>query len=121
MNEAAKRVLPANVQTDNSGQALFEFMISVERHLLCISVGLGLHHLVLAAQFESFVDPFVIMLTVPLSMTGALLALQFTGNKLALLLRVASYVRWKRITKHGILLVEGFDNLRDQAEAFTMR
>ena len=50
------------------------------------SCWLGFIYLVLAAQFESFVDPLIIMLTVPLSMTGALLALQLTGNTLNILL-----------------------------------
>jgi multidrug efflux pump len=70
--------------------------------------------LVLAAQFESFVDPFVIMLSVPLSMAGALLALQMVG-------RHAQRVQPDRpdhagglITKHGILMVEFANQLREQ-------
>ena len=69
MNEAAKRVLPATVQTDLSGQAR-EFRDSSSDIYFVFLLALGFIYLVLAAQFESFVDPLIIMLTVPLSMTG---------------------------------------------------
>ena len=54
---------------------------------------------------ELFVDPFIIMLTVPLSMTGALLALQLTGNTLNIYSQIGLITLVGLITKHGILLV----------------
>jgi multidrug efflux pump len=58
---------------------------------------------VLAAQFESFKDPFIIMLTVPLSITGALLALWWSGGTLNIYSQVGLVTLIGLITKHGIL------------------
>ena len=71
----------------------------------------------LAAQFESFVHPFVIMLSVPLSMTGALLALCLAGQTLNIYSQVGLVTLVGLITKHGILLVEFSNQLRDKGES----
>ena len=113
INEAAKRVLPATVQTDLSGQAR-EFRDSSSDIYFVFLLALGFIYLVLAAQFESFVDPFIIMLTVPLSMAGALLALTLTGNTLNIYSQIGLITLVGLITKHGILLVEFSNQLRDQ-------
>jgi multidrug efflux pump len=70
--------------------------------------------LVLAAQFESFVDPFVIMLSVPLSMIGALLALQWAGGSLNVYSQIGLITLVGLITKHGILIVEFANQLREE-------
>jgi multidrug efflux pump len=70
--------------------------------------------LVLAAQFESFVDPLVIMLSVPLSMVGALLALQFSGGTLNVFSQIGLITLVGLITKHGILIVEFANQLREE-------
>jgi multidrug efflux pump len=116
MDAAAKRVLPANVQTDLSGQAR-EFRDSSSDIYFVFLLSLGFIYLVLAAQFESFVDPFVIMLTVPLSMTGALLALTLTGNTMNIYSQIGLITLVGLITKHGILLVEFANQLRDQGRS----
>ncbi|MBC7708609.1 MAG: efflux RND transporter permease subunit, partial [Rhizobacter sp.] len=113
MNDAAKRVLPATVQNDLSGQAR-EFRDSSSDIYFVFLLALGFIYLVLAAQFESFVDPFIIMLTVPLSMAGALLALTLTGNTLNIYSQIGLITLVGLITKHGILLVEFSNQLRDQ-------
>ena len=70
-------------------------------------------YLVLAAQFESFADPFVIMLSVPLSMTGALLALLgITGGTLNIYSQIGLVTLVGLITKHGILIVEFANQLQ---------
>jgi len=78
---------------------------------------------VLAAQFESFVSPFVIMLTVPLAMTGALAALKLTGGTLNVYSQIGLVMLIGLITKHGILIVEFANQLRargmDAAAAVT--
>src|SRR5690606_7188967 len=74
MEGAAERVLPPTVRYDYSGESR-EFKETGRSLLFIFVLALGFIFLVLAAQFESFVDPLIIMLTVPLSMTGALLAL----------------------------------------------
>ena len=70
--------------------------------------------LVLAAQFESFVDPLVIMLSVPLSMIGALLALKWSGGSLNVYSQIGLITLVGLITKHGILIVEFTNQLRGQ-------
>ncbi|MBL8541251.1 MAG: efflux RND transporter permease subunit, partial [Betaproteobacteria bacterium] len=70
-------------------------------------------YLVLAAQFESFVGPLVIMLTVPLAMTGALAALKLTGSTLNVYSQIGLVMLIGLITKHGILIVEFANQLRD--------
>ena len=68
----------------------------------------------LAAQFESFIDPLIIMLTVPLSITGALIALHLTGNTLNVYSQIGLITLIGLITKHGILLVEFSNKLQEQ-------
>lgn len=116
MQDAAKRVLPPNVQTDLSGQSR-EFRDSSTDIYFVFILALGFIYLVLAAQFESFIDPFIIMLTVPLSMTGALLALQFTGSSLNIYSQIGLITLVGLITKHGILIVEFANQLRDRGYA----
>jgi multidrug efflux pump len=73
--------------------------------------------LVLAAQFESFVDPFVILLSVPLSMVGALAALQLAGGTLNVYSQIGLITLIGLITKHGILIVEFSNQLRQQGRS----
>jgi multidrug efflux pump subunit AcrB len=73
-------------------------------------------YLVLSAQFESFIHPFVIMLSVPLSMTGALFVLWLTGGTLNIYSQVGLVTLVGLITKHGILIVEFSNQLRAKGE-----
>ena len=73
--------------------------------------------LVLAAQFESFIDPFVILLAVPLSMVGALAAMQLTGGTLNVFSQIGLITLIGLITKHGILIVEFSNQLRQQGKS----
>jgi multidrug efflux pump len=116
MDEAAKRSLPATAQTDVDGQSR-EFRKSGSEIYFTFVLALLFIYLVLSAQFESFVHPFVIMLSVPLSMTGALLALWLTGGTLNIYSQVGLITLVGLITKHGILIVEFANQLRDRGEA----
>jgi multidrug efflux pump len=80
-------------------------------------LALGFIYLVLAAQFESFVDPFVIMLTVPLAMTGALALLQWSGGTINVYSQIGLITLVGLITKHGILIVEFSNQLREEGRA----
>ena len=71
----------------------------------------------LSAQFESFVDPFVILLSVPLSMVGALGALQWAGGTLNVYSQIGLVTLVGLITKHGILIVEFSNQLRQEGKA----
>ena len=116
MKDASKRVLPPTVQNDLSGQSR-EFRDSSGSIYLTFVLALAFIYLVLSAQFESFVDPFVIMLTVPLSMTGALLALWLTGGSLNVYSQIGLITLVGLITKHGILIVEFANQLQERGMA----
>src|SRR5690606_37996530 len=83
MNEVARQTLPDTVQTDLDGQSR-EFRDSSGSIYLVFMMALAFIYLVLAAQFESWRNPLIIMLSVPLSMTGALLALWLSGGTLSI-------------------------------------
>jgi multidrug efflux pump len=76
-------------------------------------MALGFIYLVLAAQFESFIDPLIIMFSVPLAIAGALLALTLTGGTLNIYSQIGLITLVGLITKHGILIVE-FANQQQQ-------
>jgi multidrug efflux pump len=116
MNDAARRALPTTAQTDLDGQSR-EFRSSGGEIYFTFVLALLFIYLVLAAQFESFVNPFVIMLSVPLSMTGALLTLWLTGGTLNIYSQVGLVTLVGLITKHGILIVEFSNQLRAKGEA----
>jgi multidrug efflux pump len=105
MNKAAQKVLPATVQNDLNGVSR-EFRDSSNEFYIAFGLAVIFIFLVLAAQFESFVDPFIIMLTVPLAVTGALLALWLAGGTLNIYSKIGLVTLVGLITKHGILIVE---------------
>jgi len=115
MDDAAKRALPPTAQTDLDGQSR-EFRKSGGEIYFTFVLALAFIYLVLAAQFESFGSPFVIMLSVPLSMTGALLVLWLTGGTLNIYSQVGLVTLVGLITKHGILIVEFSNQLRAKGE-----
>ncbi len=115
MDRAAKATLPVTAQTDLDNQSR-EFRKSGSEIYFTFVLALAFIYLVLSAQFESFVHPFVIMLSVPLSMTGALIALYLGGQTLNIYSQVGLVTLVGLITKHGILIVEFSNQLRDKGE-----
>ena len=128
MESAAAKVLKPGYSTELNGVSR-EFRSSSGALGLVFALALLFIFLVLSAQFESFVDPFVIMLSVPLSMVGALAALQLSGGTLNVYSQIGLITLVGLITKHGILIVEFSNQLRQQGkpmlqavvEAATMR
>jgi multidrug efflux pump len=114
LDKAAKDI-GSVVRTELDGPSR-EFRESGAALLLVFALALAFIYLVLSAQFESFVSPFIIMLTVPLAMTGALIALQLTGNTFNVYSRVGLVMLIGLITKHGILIVEFANQLREQGK-----
>ncbi|TXL69466.1 efflux RND transporter permease subunit [Vineibacter terrae] len=110
--EKAAGQLPPSIRIDYNGVSR-EFKISSKGLYELFLMALIFIFLVLAAQFESFIDPFIIMLTVPLTMTGALLALHFTGNTLNVYSQIGLVTLIGLITKHGILIVEFANQLQE--------
>jgi multidrug efflux pump len=101
----AKEVMPAGFFEDFAGQSRLEIQ---EGNSLAIAFGLAIIviYLVLAAQFESFRDPFIIMMSVPLSMFGAIMFLNVGLATLNIYTQVGLITLVGLITKHGILMVE---------------
>ncbi|MEO5669045.1 MAG: efflux RND transporter permease subunit, partial [Ramlibacter sp.] len=113
MNTTAAKVLKPGYTTDLNGTSR-EFKNSQGALAIVFVLALLFIFLVLAAQFESFVDPLVIMLSVPLSMIGALLALKWSGGSLNVYSQIGLITLVGLITKHGILIVEFANQLREQ-------
>jgi multidrug efflux pump len=116
LEQTAGRVLPPGYAIDYAGQSR-EFKLSSSSLALTFILALAFIYLVLAAQFESFRDPFIIMLTVPLSMTGALLALLLSGGTLNVYSQIGLVTLVGLITKHGILIVEFANQLQERGSA----
>ncbi|MEX0839294.1 MAG: efflux RND transporter permease subunit, partial [Parvibaculum sp.] len=116
LDELALRVLPATAQTDVDGQ-LREFVKSSNTIAITFVLALLFIYLVLSAQFESFLDPLVILVSVPLSIAGALLLLFLTGTTLNIYSQVGLITLVGLISKHGILIVEFSNQLRERGSS----
>ena len=116
MEETSAKLLKPGYTTELNGTSR-EFKNSQGALVIVFVLALFFIFLVLSAQFESFIDPFVIMLSVPLSMIGALLALKFTGGSLNVYSQIGLITLVGLITKHGILIVEFTNQLREQGMA----
>lgn len=112
----ADEMFPDTVQLDLDGQSSEYKDASVGIYVV-FGMALVFIYLVLAAQFESWRNPLVIMLTVPLAIAGALAALYFTGGTLSIYSQIGLVTLVGLITKHGILIVEFATQLREKGEA----
>ena len=113
LDKTAAGILKTGYTTELNGTSR-EFRNSQGALVIVFVLALFFIFLVLAAQFESFVDPLVIMLSVPLSMFGALMTLKLTGGTLNVYSQIGLITLVGLITKHGILIVEFTNQLREQ-------
>ncbi|MEX1190537.1 MAG: efflux RND transporter permease subunit [Brumimicrobium sp.] len=113
MDEIADEVLDASFTTSLAGTSK-EYMESGNSLIFAFVLALVLVYLVLSAQFESFTDPLVIMLTVPLALAGAVLTLWLFDHTLNIFSQIGIIVLVGLVTKNGILIVE-FANQRKNA------
>ena len=118
MDQTATKVMKTGYSTDLNGTSR-EFRNSQGALAIVFVLALVFIFLVLSAQFESFIDPLVIMLSVPLSMIGALLALKWSGGSLNVYSQIGLITLVGLITKHGILIVEFTNQLRVQGMEMT--
>jgi multidrug efflux pump subunit AcrB len=112
MEKIATDVLDESFDTDLSGPSR-DFRESSGNTSFAFLLALGLIYLILAAQFESFRDPFIIMLTVPLAIAGAFLSLWLTGNTMNIFSQIGMIMLIGLVTKNGILIVEFANQKRD--------
>ena len=115
LDQTAGQVLKPGTTTDLNGISR-EFRSSQGALVVVFVLALLFIFLVLAAQFESFVDPLIIMFSVPLSMIGALLALQLSGGSINVYSQIGLITLVGLVTKHGILIVEFTNQLRQRGE-----
>ncbi len=116
MDQTAARVLPPGYATELNGVSR-EFKSSSGSLTLVFVLALLFIFLVLSAQFESFVDPLIILLAVPLSLVGALAALHLSGGTINVFSQIGLITLVGLITKHGILIVEFSNQLRQQGRS----
>ncbi len=113
LREIGQQVIPAGFYVDYAGQSRLEIQ---EGSSIAMAFGLAVIviYLVLAAQFESFRDPFIIMMSVPLSMFGAMIFLNLGLATLNIYTEVGLITLVGLITKHGILMVEFANELKEK-------
>src|SRR5450432_1107369 len=112
MQRISAKVLDPTFQTALTGTSR-DFAESSSNILFAFGLALILIYLVLAAQFESFVDPFAIMLTVPLAIAGALLSLWIFNQTLNIFSEIGMIMLIGLVTKNGILIVEFTNKKRE--------
>ena len=116
LQKLVRQNLPAEAVISYRGQSL-EFQESSSNLQFTFIFALSVIFLVLAAQFESFKSPLIIMLSVPLALAGGLLAMQFYSISLNIFSQIALILLLGLATKNGILIVEFANQLRDQGKS----
>lgn len=112
--EAIKaKVLDDTFTTDLGGESR-DFVESSSNTLFAFGLALLLIFLILAAQFESFIDPFIIILTVPMAVAGAMFSLWLFGQSWNIFSQIGTIMLIGLVTKNGILIVEFANQLREQ-------
>jgi len=113
----AREILPPSAVIDFKGESQ-DFKESGDSLLFVFLLGIVVVFLVLAAQFESYIHPLIIILTVPLAIGGGLLGLYVTDNSLNIYSQIGLIMLVGLAAKNGILIVEFANQLRDQGAAF---
>lgn len=115
MNEIAKEILDDSFSTELTGSSR-DFAESSSNTLFAFLLALLLVYLVLSAQFESFRDPLIIMITVPLALAGAVFSLWLFHQTLNIFSQIGIIMLIGLVTKNGILIVEFANQLQEQGK-----
>ncbi|MEO8234714.1 MAG: efflux RND transporter permease subunit [Flavobacterium sp.] len=113
MERIKTKVLDDTFTTDLSGESR-DFVESSSNTSFAFGLALLLIYLILAAQFESFIDPFIIILTVPMAVAGALFSLWLFGQTWNIFSQIGTIMLIGLVTKNGILIVEFANQLREE-------
>ncbi|MBQ0147452.1 MAG: efflux RND transporter permease subunit [Flavobacteriaceae bacterium] len=113
MERIKEKVLDESFTTDLGGESR-DFMESGSNTMFAFGLAVLLIFLILAAQFESFIDPFIILLTVPLAVAGALFSLWLFGQSWNIFSQIGTIMLIGLVTKNGILIVEFANQLREE-------
>lgn len=116
MDRIAKKVLDDSFSTDLGGESR-DFKESSSNTLFAFGLALILVYLILAAQFESFVDPVIIILTVPMAVAGAFFSLWLFGQTWNIFSQIGTIMLIGLVTKNGILIVEFANQLKEKGES----
>ncbi len=112
MNRIKEKVLDDSFTTDLGGESR-DFVESGSNTLFAFGLALLLIYLILAAQFESFIDPLIIILTVPMAVAGAVFSLWLFGQSWNIFSQIGTIMLIGLVTKNGILIVEFANQLRE--------
>jgi len=115
MERIKEKVLDETFTTDLSGESR-DFAESNSNTAFAFGLALLLIYLILAAQFESFIDPFIIILTVPMAVAGALFSLWLFGQTWNIFSQIGTIMLIGLVTKNGILIVEFANQLREEGK-----
>jgi multidrug efflux pump len=116
IDDIAKDILPEDVRHDFTGDTK-RFLTEGKTMYLIFGLAIAFIYLIMAAQFESWVDPFIIMFSVPLSLSGAVITLALIENgSLNIYSNIGLVTLIGLITKHGIMMVDFANKKRDEGE-----
>ncbi|ABG59910.1 efflux RND transporter permease subunit [Cytophaga hutchinsonii] len=116
MDRIAEEVLDESFSTSLTGESR-DFVESSSNTLFAFSLAILLIYLILSAQFESFLDPFIIILTVPMAVGGALFSLWLFGQTWNIFSQIGTIMLIGLVTKNGILIVEFANQLKEQGKS----
>lgn len=117
LDNKAIELLPSDISISYSGESA-EFKENQSSILVVFALALLVAYLVLAAQFESFINPLVVMFTVPMGIFGGFIGLWFTNQGLNIYSQIGMIMLIGMVTKNGILIVEFANQLRDRGVSF---